>query len=398
MRSYAILLVEDNPDDVKQTLRAFARNNIANEVVVARDGAEALDYLFGEGRSADRDSSIQPGLVLLDLKLPRVTGLQVLERIRADERTRNLPVVILTSSSEPQDVTAVYAAGANNYLRKPVHFASFLNAARSVGLFWTLVESGLALLHPEVDDSAPGDSPTPIVVAPSPQPIQQPPMEILIGMADVEACTRMADALEKDGHAVYKSHAAQGVFGRLLSWTPDVLILERDLPEISGLDVVRQVQNAPQGRAVTAVILTSNVAQCRRQLPDEKVHILDDTLDPQAIVALVRRIRFSVLLRDLAAERDRVEPSIVPAEPSRSTHRAPPARTPSAADPWALLDLPATASPAAVAHAVQTLTNALEQRAANATSAYVRNQASALAARLRQASAELIEVYPSPRQ
>lgn len=405
MRSYAILLVEDNPDDVKLTLRAFARNNIANEMVVARDGAEALDYLFGEGRYAGRDSSKQPALVLLDLKLPRVTGLQVLGRIRADERTRDVPVVILTSSSEAQDVTAGYAAGANNYLRKPVHFASFLNAARSVGLFWTLVESALALLHPEIDVGADGgavggpnpaepstEAPPLFVATPVPRPNQPRAMEVVLGMADVQAAGRLAAALESDGYTVRQVHSATAVFSALFTCVPDVLVLVDDLPGISGTDMIRAFRESPQGRAVTSVVLAADVARCRSKLPDEDVHILNDTRDPQPVVALMRKISLSALLRDLAAERERMQPPAAPGDTSRGLSAS--ARSPSPADPWGLLDLPAAAHSAAVAHAVQTLTNALEERAAQATSAYIRNQSSTLAARLRRAANELIEQYP----
>ncbi len=134
-----ILLVEDNPDDEALTLRAFKKNNIKNGVVVARDGAEALDYLFGAGKHAGRDVKDLPQVVLLDLKLPKVDGLEVLRRIRADERTKLLPVVILTSSKEDKDVINGYRLGANSYVRKPVSFDEFLEAARALGLYWLLV-------------------------------------------------------------------------------------------------------------------------------------------------------------------------------------------------------------------------------------------------------------------
>lgn len=134
-----ILLVEDNPDDEALTLRAFQKNNIHNKVVVARDGVEALDYLFGNGEPSQRNGADLPQVVLLDLKLPRVDGLEVLRRIRADERTKLLPVVILTSSREDQDVINGYRLGANSYVRKPVSFDEFLEAARSLGLYWLLL-------------------------------------------------------------------------------------------------------------------------------------------------------------------------------------------------------------------------------------------------------------------
>jgi two-component system response regulator len=134
-----ILLVEDNPDDEALTLRALNKNNIKNDVVVARDGAEALDYLFGTGKYAGRDTALLPQVVLLDLKLPKIEGLEVLRRVRADERTKLLPVVILTSSNEDQDRIAGYGLGANSYVRKPVDFSQFLDAARHLGLYWLVL-------------------------------------------------------------------------------------------------------------------------------------------------------------------------------------------------------------------------------------------------------------------
>jgi two-component system response regulator len=139
MFSRTILLVEDNPDDEALTLRALKKNNITNEVVVARDGAEALDYLFGTGTYAGRDVNIQPQVTLLDLKLPKIDGLEVLKRLRADERTRLLPVVILTSSTEEQDRLRGYGLGANSYVRKPVDFDQFIEAVRQLGLYWLLL-------------------------------------------------------------------------------------------------------------------------------------------------------------------------------------------------------------------------------------------------------------------
>ncbi|MGF1937455.1 MAG: response regulator [Nostoc sp. ChiQUE02] len=131
-----ILLVEDNPDDEALTLRALKKNNIMNEVVVARDGVEALDYLFGKGVYADRDMSVMPHLILLDLKLPKMDGLEVLRHLRTDDRTKILPVVILTSSKEEQDLINGYSLGANSYVRKPVDFSQFSEAVRQLGLYW----------------------------------------------------------------------------------------------------------------------------------------------------------------------------------------------------------------------------------------------------------------------
>jgi two-component system response regulator len=139
MNEKAILLVEDNADDELLTLRALKKNNILNPVVVARDGVEALDYLFGTGAHAGRDTSVLPQVVLLDLKLPKVDGLEVLQRLRGDPRTKLLAVVVLTSSKEDEDVVSSYARGANAYVRKPVDFAEFTTAVQTLGLFWLLL-------------------------------------------------------------------------------------------------------------------------------------------------------------------------------------------------------------------------------------------------------------------
>jgi CheY-like chemotaxis protein len=139
MEQKIILLVEDNPDDEALTLRALQKNNILNDVVIAHDGVEALDYLFGAGAYAGRDLSLLPQVILLDLKLPRVDGLEVLRRLRADERTRLLPVVILTSSNEEQDMINGYSLGANSYVRKPVDFTQFADAVRHLGLYWLVL-------------------------------------------------------------------------------------------------------------------------------------------------------------------------------------------------------------------------------------------------------------------
>jgi CheY-like chemotaxis protein len=139
MTSNAILLVEDNPDDEALTLRAFRKNNGTNEVVVARDGAEALDYLFGTGTYANRDVTLLPQVVILDLKLPKIDGLEVLRRVRATPQTKLLPVVILTSSNEERDRLEGYGLGANSYVRKPVDFAEFVDAVRQLGLYWLLL-------------------------------------------------------------------------------------------------------------------------------------------------------------------------------------------------------------------------------------------------------------------
>lgn len=139
MNNRIILLVEDNPDDVELTLLSLKQHNISNEVIVTRDGAEALDYLFTTGAYTDRDKSIMPAVILLDLKLPKIDGLEVLRRLRADERTKLLPVVILTSSKEEQDMLNGYKMGANSYVRKPVDFNQFSDAVKQLGLYWLLL-------------------------------------------------------------------------------------------------------------------------------------------------------------------------------------------------------------------------------------------------------------------
>ena len=139
MEDKMILLVEDNPDDEALTLRALKKNHIGNEVFVVRDGAEALDFLFCTGAYADRDPREMPHMILLDLKLPKVDGLEVLRRIRADERTHLLAVVILTSSNEEQDLLEGYKKGANSYIRKPVDFNQFADAIHQLGLYWLVL-------------------------------------------------------------------------------------------------------------------------------------------------------------------------------------------------------------------------------------------------------------------
>ena len=139
MRNKVILLVEDNPSDVKLTKRALDKNQITNELVVAEDGGEALDYLFGTGKHAGRDVKDIPAVVMLDLKLPRVDGLEVLQKIRASELTALVPVVVLTSSDQEQDIIASYRLGANSYIRKPVDFSRFAEAVRTLGMYWLLL-------------------------------------------------------------------------------------------------------------------------------------------------------------------------------------------------------------------------------------------------------------------
>lgn len=139
MQQKILLLVEDNPDDEILTLRALRKHSLANKIVVVRDGQEALDFLFGEGEYSDRDTSVLPQVILLDLKLPRLDGLQVLEYLRVERQTQHVPVVVLTSSIEEQDMIRSYDLGANSYVRKPVDFEQFIEAARQLGLYWLVL-------------------------------------------------------------------------------------------------------------------------------------------------------------------------------------------------------------------------------------------------------------------
>lgn len=134
-----VLLVEDNPDDEELTLLSLRKNNLSHDIVVVRDGVEALDFLFGNAQYANRDVTHLPTVILLDLKLPKLDGLGVLKRLRADERTRTLPIVVLTSSSQDADVIASYELGANSYVRKPVDFGAFVEAVSSLGLYWAVL-------------------------------------------------------------------------------------------------------------------------------------------------------------------------------------------------------------------------------------------------------------------
>lgn len=139
MTTPIILLVEDNADDELLTVRAFKKSNVANQIVVVRDGVEALDWLFGRAEHEKRDTSVQPQVILLDLKLPRMDGMEVLRNIRADKRTSTLPVVVLTSSKEDEDVVKSYELGANSYVRKPVEFERFVEAVKNLGVYWLVL-------------------------------------------------------------------------------------------------------------------------------------------------------------------------------------------------------------------------------------------------------------------
>jgi two-component system, response regulator len=143
LKERVILLVEDNPDDEVLTIHALKENHLTNEVIVARNGVEALDFLFGTGCYEGRDLSQQPQLILLDLKLPKIDGLEVLKRLRADERTKMLPVVVLTSSKEDKDIIESYNLGANSYVRKPVDFNQFSESVKQLGLYWFVLNEPL---------------------------------------------------------------------------------------------------------------------------------------------------------------------------------------------------------------------------------------------------------------
>ncbi len=141
MDKATILLIEDNPDDVELTLHAFQKNHMANDVVVASDGAEGLDYLFGTGKYAGRNADASPALILLDLQLPKIGGLEVLRKVREDERTKRIPVVILTTSDEEDDIVNGYNGGANSYMRKPVDFTEFVNAVKQLEVYWMVLNT-----------------------------------------------------------------------------------------------------------------------------------------------------------------------------------------------------------------------------------------------------------------
>lgn len=143
MSDKLIMVVEDNPDDEELTLRALRQGKVANEIVVTRDGAEALDFMFGTGKYQGRDLSKMPAVILLDLKLPKLSGLDVLQRLRADQRTKLVPVVVLTSSSEEEDMLRSYQFGANSYVRKPVEFGAFVNSVSQLGVYWALLNESL---------------------------------------------------------------------------------------------------------------------------------------------------------------------------------------------------------------------------------------------------------------
>lgn len=377
MKRDVILLVEDNPDDVKQTLRSFARNNIANEVVVARDGAEALDYLFGTGPFSGRDVSLQPSLVLLDLKLPRVSGFEVLERLRADARTQLIPIVVLTSSWEEQDMLQSYSLGANIYVRKPVHFTQFLNAARFLGLYWTLLESGLALLHrekPVSSELASEDAGVPPIAGLSSG------VDIVVGTADRDLCRLATAVLRADGHRVRHGHDAHDVIRLLFSYLPQILILESRLPDIPGNEIVRALREPEAGRDVSAILLVDDVTRARDDVADPAVRILGTPVEILDLAELVQGI---------VAERAVPQRGAAPRE---AAGRPTPTQTPTqGGSAWDVLGVADDAPSDVIERAADALLGQLTELATRAKSVAKRSHAAATAARVRSARTELLD-------
>lgn len=313
LKSDLILLVEDNPDDVKQTLRSFAKHKIANEVFVARDGADALDYVFAQGAWAQRDPTVLPGLILLDLKLPRVTGLQVLARLRADERTKRIPVVVLTSSSEQQDMIQSYGQGANIFVSKPVDFSGILSAARSIGLYWTLLNSGLTLIHRESVFVRPQPTPLPAPPEHDPFPMFQAPhraaepvaasaveaglphrsngvAEIIVGIDDDDLRRLITVTLRADGHHVRPGKNARDALRLLSSHLPEIIILDNQLADINGIEIVRALRETPRGQTVTPILLAADAADATEDLKDPGVPIIPKPVDILHLADMVREI------------------------------------------------------------------------------------------------------------
>ncbi len=406
LKNQVILVVEDNVDDVKHTLRAFARNNVGNPVVVARDGTEALNYLFGEGIFAGRDTTVQPGLILLDLKLPRVSGLEVLRALRGFERTRHVPVVVLTSSTEQQDLTRSYTLGANVYVRKPVQFKEFLSAARHLGVYWSLVESGLSLLHGSREQ--PGEGPRSVPTPPLPdlppqRPVDPSALRVLLGTADTEMRRIVGDTLGNENYAVLHANDARGAFRVLLSDRPDVVILDVHLADISGIEVARAVRSSPRADEVPTILLARDVAGTALAIADDGVRVLGKPLDVLALTDLIREHVDARRVRELAAEAPRVAapaaaPRVAapPSAPIAPTRAVPPtSRTPSSST-WALLGVPEGAVAAEVVRAADALILTLAQRAQAARSQDERSSVSANAARIRAARTELLEFLLAP--
>ena len=235
-----ILLVEDNRDDEALTLRALKKNNIKNEVVVAHDGVEALDYLFGTGSYAGRDLTEMPQVILLDLKLPRVDGLEVLRRLRADERTRLLPVVILTSSNEDQDRINGYGLGANSYVRKPVDFAQFIEAVRQLGLYWLILN----------------EPPPPVECIP-----MSTPLRVLIVEDSEDDTALLVRELRRGGYDVtFERVDSPGALDEAVAkreW--DIVICDYSMPHFSGTDALRLLRE--KGSEVPFIFLSGTIGE-----------------------------------------------------------------------------------------------------------------------------------------
>ncbi len=384
LKSDLILLVEDNPDDVKQTLRSFAKHKIANEVFVARDGADALDYLFARGAWEDRDPNVLPGLILLDLKLPRVTGLQVLARLRADERTKRIPVVVLTSSSEEQDMIQSYSQGANIFVRKPVDFTGILTAARTLGLYWTLLNSGLTLIHRERVFARPPAAPPVPVPEPVPLAKPTPPIaddrsgspethgtaEIVVGVDDDDLRRLLTVTLRVDGHNVRHGKNARDALRLLVSKLPEIIILDNQLSDINGIEIVRALRETPQGQTVTPILLASDATDATEDLQDPGVPILPKPVDILSLADMVREI----CPRRAAGSADR------PAPPSA----------------YELLGIPEGAAPELIAQAADALLGQFATLEQQARTPYHRDRVAAVMARVNGARTQLLHGAAAP--
>ncbi|MES2638525.1 MAG: response regulator [Myxococcota bacterium] len=390
LKSDLILLVEDNPDDVKQTLRSFAKHKMANEVFVARDGADALDYLFAKGAWANRDATVLPGLILLDLKLPRVTGLQVLARLRAEESTKRIPVVVLTSSSEEPDMIQSYSQGANIFVRKPVDFSNILTAARSLGLYWTLLNSGLTLIHRErVFARSPAACPVPAEEADAlaePPPSEAPPAEplfaavpaaaeaeaagvhrvaeIIVGVDDDNLRRLITITLRVDGHHVRNGKNARDALRLLSSQLPEILILDNQLADINGIEIVRALRETPQGQTVTPILLAADADEATEDLRDPGVPIVAKPVDVLSLADMVREMC-----------------------PRGSATPRPPAREPSAYD---LLGVAEGTGPDLIAEVADSLNQQFAELERQARTARARDRVAAVRARIWGARTHLL--------
>ncbi len=269
MNPKTILLVEDKPDDVKLTQHAFRRSGLTDEIAVARDGVEALEYVFATGGQAGRDRAAQPAVILLDLKLPKVDGLEVLQRLRADRATRLIPVVVLTSSQEERDRIASYSLGANSYVRKPVEFDQFVDAVRQLGLYW------LRLNEPPLAGRSPGGdaqrSRNPDTGAPR-RPlgkiadyrtlllVEDNPDDVKLVLRAFRSCDLGEDVvIVRDGAEALDFLLEPRVRAAEDNATgPAVVLLDLKLPRVNGLEVLRQIRAHPRTRCLPVVVLTNS--------------------------------------------------------------------------------------------------------------------------------------------